>query len=152
MSTNGVQIDFNRSVITPAIRCFADVPDILTLDIPQIEPIVPALGISRNTISLWTGADGDGKTYLAQALAIAVARGDDFLGMRCQQSPVLYLDLENAAGVVQDRLRAMVGEELLPYLRVWGIWNEQQPPLAGSELLLTIAKETQPLVIVDPFR
>ena len=98
------------------------------------------------------GADGDGKTYLAQAMAIAVSRGDAFLGMACLQSPVLYLDLENPAYVVQDRLQPMTSEESIPKLRIWGIWNEQQPPQYGSELLLTIAKETQPLIIIDPFR
>ena len=38
----------------------------ITMEIPPIEYIVPALGIARNTIVLWTGADGDGKTFLVQ--------------------------------------------------------------------------------------
>jgi archaellum biogenesis ATPase FlaH len=95
---------------------------------------------------------GDGKTYLAQSMAIAIAHGNQFLGMPCRQSPVLYIDLENAAYVVQDRLRSMSKDESVPELRVWGIWNEQQPPQFGSELLLTIGKETKPVIIIDPFR
>src|SRR5437868_634706 len=150
---HGVNIEFDGPITKPAvIRRFADIPDILTIEISPVEYIVPALGIARNTITLWTGADGDGKTYLAQAMAIAVSRGDAFLGMACLQSPVLYLDLENPAYVVQDRLQPMTSEESIPKLRIWGIWNEQQPPQYGSELLLTIAKETQPLIIIDPFR
>jgi hypothetical protein len=41
-----------------------------------------------------------------------------------------------------------------PELRFWGTWLpiDQQPPLAGSELLLTICKQARPLLIVDPFR
>jgi RecA-family ATPase len=120
--------------------------------VPPVEYIVPALGIARNTITLWTGADGDGKTYLAQNMAISVARGELFLGMRCLKSPVLYVDLENPAYVVQDRLRPMTEEQSISDLRFWGIWNEQQPPTYGSELLLTMARETKPLIIVDPFR
>ena len=137
------------------IRSFADIPDITNLPIPQVEYLVPALGIARNTITLWTGSDGEGKTYLAQVMALAVARGDTFLGMICQQAQVLYLDLENPGYVVQDRMQSLLDDRTAPGgLRFWGTWLEidQQPPHAGSELLLTIAKETKPLVIVDPFR
>lgn len=151
--THGVALAFDGSVTAGIkIRSFTDIPDITTMKVPAVEYVVPALGIARNTISMWTGADGDGKTYLAQAMAIAVARGDSFLGMECLKSPVLYLDLENPAYVVQDRLRPMTQEQSIPELRVWGIWNEQQPPMFGSELLLTMAKETKPLIVIDPFR
>ncbi len=155
MSLDGVPMEFDGVPVTSTpgrIRSFLEIPDIITLDIPPVEYIVRALGIARNTITLRTGADGDGKTYLVQALAVAVARGGDFLGMLCQKSPVLYVDLENPAYTVQDRLRPMTGEQSVPELRVWGMWNQQQPPVAGSELLLTIAKETKPVIIVDPFR
>jgi hypothetical protein len=152
---NGVHVEFDGKAYTPTangIRRFEDVPDIFTLDVPPVDPIVPALGINRNSIVLWTGADGDGKTYLVEAMGVEVARGGEFLGMRCQKCPVLYLDLENAAHTVQDRLRAMTGEKSLAELRVWGIWNEQQPPMAGSPLLLNICRETRPVIILDPFR
>jgi hypothetical protein len=67
--SNGVPLPFNSSVITPArtIRTFADIPDVATIQIPAVEYLVPALGIARNTITLWTGPDGDGKTFLAQS-------------------------------------------------------------------------------------
>src|SRR5579864_1393091 len=134
------------------IRRFADIPDVLSMEIPSMEYIVPALGIARNTIVLWTGADGDGKTFLVQAMAIAAAQGAEFLSMPCQKTPVLYVDLENPAYMVQSRLRPMTGEQQIADLRIWGIWCDQQPPPAGSELLLTIAKETRPVLIVDPLR
>jgi len=138
--------------MTGNIRSFADIPDVITMEIPAIDHLVPALGTARNTIVLWTGADGDGKTFLVQAMALAAARGSEFLSMACQKTPVLYLDLENPAYMVQNRLRPMAQDQVIPELRIWGIWNEQQPPKAGSELLLTIAKDTRPLIIVDPFR
>jgi hypothetical protein len=152
-SPSADEIGFDGSVSSGTkIRSFADIPDIITLDVPPVEYIVPALGIARNTICLWTGPDGDGKTFLAQNMAISISRGDVFLGMRCLKSPVLYIDLENPAYVVQDRLRPMTADESISDLRFWGIWNEQQPPMFGSELLLTIAKETKPLILIDPFR
>src|SRR5262249_61112932 len=103
--------DFNEKC---RIRSFFDIPNIITMEVPPVEYVVPALGIARNTITLWTGADGDAKTYLAQNMSIQVARGADFLGMPCRQSPVLYIDLENAGYVVQDRLRQMSGDESIP--------------------------------------
>lgn len=135
------------------IRTFDSILGVITMEIKEVDYIVPALGVVRNTITLWTGSDGDGKTMLAQAMAVAVARGDQFLGMACQQSPVLYLDLENPAHEVQSRLRSMTGAaEEIPNLKVWGTWLEQQPPMAGSEILFRIAKETKPVIVVDPFR
>ena len=137
------------------ITKFADIPDIITMEIPPVEFLVPALGIARNTITLWTGSDGDGKTYLAQVMALAVARGDVFLGMPCQQSPVLYVDLENPGYVVQGRMQGLLGTGEAPVgLRFWGTWLpiDQQPPKAGSDLPLTLCKESKPLLIVDPFR
>jgi hypothetical protein len=133
-------------------RRFQDIPEIQVLNIPPVDYIVPALGIARNTITLWTGEDGSGKTILAYAMSGAVARGQSFLGMSCQQCPVLYLDLENPAYVAQDRVRAMLGEQSVPQLRVWGTWNEVQPPQCGNPELLRICNETHPLLIVDPFR
>jgi hypothetical protein len=140
------------SIQETSIRHFSDIPDVLRMDFPPVDYIVPAIGIARNTITLWTGKDGDGKTFMAQAMACAVARGEAFLGMKCQNVPVLYLDLENPPYVVQDRLRSMVGEEARPDLRFWGTWHGQQPPQAGSALLLALCKETRPLLIIDPFR
>ncbi len=139
------------SIGETSIRRFSDIPDVLRMEFPPLEYIVPAIGIAKNTITLWTGKDGDGKTFLAQAMACAVARGQMFLGMKCPKTPVLYVDLENPEYVVQDRLRTMAGEEAGPELRFWGMWNKQQPPQAGSALLLTICKETKPLLVIDPF-
>jgi hypothetical protein len=151
-AAHGVQFDAN--IATPSegrIRELADIPNLQTLEIPPIDYLVPGL-ISRKTITLWTGADGTAKTFLALNMAIAVARGGQFLGRRCQQSPVLYLDYENPSFAARDRLDLMSGGELIPGLHIWGTWLAQQPPPIGSELLLTIAKESQPLIFVDPFR
>src|ERR1051325_7716408 len=100
MTAAGVPLSFDGAVTEPAsvkIRQFADIPDLMTRTFPPIDYIVPSLGIAANTVGLWTGGDGEGKTYLAQSMALAVARGESFLGMRCRQRPVLYLDLENPA-------------------------------------------------------
>ena len=118
----GVRLEFNEYIVTPGrIRSFADIPDVITMAIPPAEYLVPALGIARNTITLWTGPDGDGKTFLGQMMALAVSRGETFLGMRCLPSPVLYVDLENPGYVVQERMQALVADGDRPAdLRFWG--------------------------------
>ena len=90
----------------PADSFFAHIPDITTLEIPPLSTWCAALGIAGQ-IRLWTGPDGR-KTDPAQTMALAVSRGAEFLGMACQQAPVLYVDLENPGYVVQERLQALI--------------------------------------------
>ena len=132
------------------IHRYQDIPEIQLLDIPPVDYIVPALGIARKTVTLWSGEDGSGKTALAYAMAGAISQGREFLGMQCQQWPVLYLDLENPDHVVQKYVTTHIGEGSNPNFRVWGIWDN--PPMAGDLHLSSICKEKAPLVIVDPFR
>lgn len=149
----GVRLDFDDSIITPSpgtIRRFADIPDILTMDIPSICWIVDGM-ISQGSMTLWAGADGVAKTYLAHSMAVAVATGGKFLGRRCRRTPVLIFDYENPSHAIRERLEMLSGEPI-PTLKAWGTWLEHQPPQIGSELMLTIAKDDRPLMIFDPFR
>ncbi|MGB9072739.1 MAG: AAA family ATPase [Terriglobales bacterium] len=152
---NGTPLSFDNSptaagASSEKIRQFDQIPDIMTMQIAPPEYLVGGM-IARQTITLWTGSDGTAKTFLAQKMAIAVAVGGEFLGRRCTAAPVLYLDYENPSFAVRGRLDLMAGGPISG-LKVWGTWLEQQPPQIGSELLLTIAKETKPLIIIDPFR
>jgi hypothetical protein len=132
------------------IRRFDDIPDLMTMNVEPIEYLVDDM-IARGTITLWTGTDGTAKTFLVQEMAIAVAKGSPFLGRHCQRCPVLYLDYENPSFAVKERLELMA-KGPVDGLKVWGTWVDQQPPQIGDEILLTIARETKPLIIVDPFR
>lgn len=55
-------------------------------------------------LTVLAGAPKRGKSWLALALAVAVASGGDFLGQRVNQGSVLYLDLESRQYRVKDRL------------------------------------------------
>jgi hypothetical protein len=134
------------------IRHFGDIPDILQLDIPPADCLVPTLGIVRGTVGQYSGEDGDGKTRVLLAMSVAVARGSEFLGMRCQQCPVLYIDLDNPVETVQANLRTILGDQDVPNLKVWGLWNEQEPPHYCDPRLLAICKESRPLLVVDTLR
>lgn len=127
-----------------------DIPNIMTMNIPPIEWLIQGM-IPRKTITLWTGGYGMAKTFMLQSMAVSVAMGVPFLGRECRRTPVLYLDYENADYMVQDRLN-LIAKGPIEGIHVWGTWNEQQPPQIGSDLLLTLAKESRPLIIIDPFR
>ena len=132
------------------IRGFDSIPDLLTMQIDPMDYVVQGL-LPRKSLTLWTGPDGDAKTFLGQNLAITVSTGGKFLGAQCRKMLVLYLDYENPNFVVRSRLELM-GAAPNPNLRVWGTWLPEQPPQIGKQLLLTIAKEAQPLMIFDSFR
>jgi len=132
------------------IRGFDSVPDLLTLQIDPMDYVVQGL-LPRKSLTLWTGIDGTAKTFLAQKMAFEVSTGGRFLGAQCRKMPVLYLDYENPDFVVRARLE-LIGAVPGPNLRIWGTWLPEQPPQIGNQLLLTIAKEVQPLMIFDPFR
>ncbi len=150
---HGVPVDFDANptaAMGNRIRKFSDIPDIQTMDVPSVDWLVPEW-IARRTITLWAGSGGAAKTFLTQSLGVAVATGGLFLGRRCQQWPVLMLDYENAAFMVKDRL-SLMADGPIDSLRIWGTWNAQPPPRVGNEVLFDIAKEMQPLIIVDPLR
>jgi len=139
----------------PVYHCLEDIPDLMTLDIAPAEPVVDGL-LYSGSMTLLAGADGVAKTFLAQSLTLAVAGGAVFLGRRCRQTPVLYLDYENPGYAVKDRLQLLTGfpdePQPLPGVKFWGTWLEQQPPQSGSPVLLDICRESKPLLIVDPLR
>lgn len=59
-------------------------------------------------LTVLAGAPKRGKSWLALALALAVASGHDFLGQRTVQGSVLYLDLESRQYRVKDRLSHLI--------------------------------------------
>jgi hypothetical protein len=133
-----------------AISRYGDIPDIMEIDVPPLDWVVDGL-FPRKSLTLWAGADGTAKTYLAMKMAIAVSLGSSFLNRICRRTPVLYLDYENPDHEVKSRTLRMAHGSV-PALKIWGTWLRQQPPPIGDPLLLKIAEEEQPLIIVDPFR
>ena len=59
-------------------------------------------------LTVLAGAPKRGKSWLALALAVAVASGSTFLGQQCSRGDVLYLDLESRQYRVQDRLSKLI--------------------------------------------
>lgn len=74
-------------------------------------------------VTLLTAASGTGKTWLAYAIAGAVAHGTAFIGCDAQRRPVLYIDGENPLAIVKRDL-ADLGIARTNDLQVWGGWHD----------------------------
>jgi hypothetical protein len=103
----------------------AQLPSIWTLK-ANIEWLIDDI-IPLGSITLLSGESGGGKTWLAYAIAGAVARGKSFADLKVQHRPVLYLDGENPLCVVKQRLFDL-GIPETPDLRVWGGWLGDPAP------------------------
>lgn len=72
-----------------------DLQDILTRPPEPPDWLVPNL-LHRNTMVVWAGQPGVGKSFLSLTLAVALATGVPFLGREVKESRVLYFDEENS--------------------------------------------------------
>jgi hypothetical protein len=100
------------------------------------------------SVTLLSAASGTGKTWVAYAIAGAVARGTPFLGREVRQRPVLYLDGENPLAIVQRNLEGL-GVAETPTLQVWGGWNDAPASAPPHGEILEFARQHEPLLIWD---
>jgi hypothetical protein len=113
----------------------AQLPSIWALE-ANIEWLIDGV-IPIGSLNLITSESGVGKTWLAYAIAGAVARGEAFAGHKVQQRPVVYLDGENPLCVAKKRLLDL-GIAETPDLHVWGGWLGDPPPGGGSGARRTV--------------
>jgi hypothetical protein len=128
------------------ITDIAQLPSIWRLE-QNIEWLIDRL-IPLGSVNLITSESGTGKTWVAYAIAGAVARGEDFAGRAVKQRPVLYLDGENPLGLVKQRLFDL-GIPETNGLRVWGGWVGDAPHGPDSALLREFVRQHRPLLIWD---
>ena len=98
-----------------------------------------------------TGAPKAGKSLLALDWAAARAAGRPILGEAVERSPVLYLDLENSARVVGERVQAMgyaPAELDLLHYQLGGIGPLDQPRNAAAVIAKAQEVDAQ-LVVID---
>jgi hypothetical protein len=93
----------------------------------SLEPVRHAVKpwMPRRHVTLFGGHGGIGKSSLALAIGAHVACGLPFAGLEVEQSPVLFVSLEDEASIVRLRLRRIIEAYQLPAARV----------LAGLRLL-----------------
>jgi hypothetical protein len=92
-------VGVDRSIRTNAMQA----PDALAFLVPDL---VPADGLT-----ILFGEGSGGKTFLLMKLALAVSRGDSFLGRPTLQRNVLYVDCETGKSTYPYRMRRLCAGE-----------------------------------------
>jgi len=87
-----------------------------------------------------------GKGTLARNLCLAIAKGEDFLGLKTKQGECIYLALEEREEDVKRDFRAMGADGTEPILV-----HAAAAPAEGIRALCDLVRERKPrLVVVDP--
>ena len=129
-------------------------------DLPSVELawVIHKL-IPRPGLVLLHGPEKVGKSFLAFQIALAVARGEDFLGQKVNQGTVLYLQFDTSKSIWSERLRELTesGEDISGPILM--IHPEDQPPAIniltgeGQAWLRETLRLSRPvLVIIDVLR
>lgn len=122
----------------------------LSKPVPDTDWVVEDLVVAGEATVL--AADGGvGKSFLMQALALAVSGGEEkFLGLSIKKhGPVIYVDEENSRALAHQRLRAL-GFDAKTHKTLEYIWYAGVDLLNEPEKLREEAEEIEPaLVIVD---
>lgn len=98
-----------------------DAADLLELDIPPLQWIVPDLLPEGTTVL--AGPPKLGKSCLVYQVAVEVALGGELLGRGIEQGDILYLALEDGKRRGQTRLRAALGDRSMPRGRLEVRWS-----------------------------
>jgi hypothetical protein len=133
--------------------------ELLDLPINKPKPFIEDL-INEGETTLIAGRPKVGKSRIVNQMAISLANGIPFLGMkvplpRC----VLVVDLENKPGAIKDRYKRMGGQQMLKNGNVF-IWcantlsengiDSSEPGIRKLEML--IAQTQAEVLIIDPWR
>ncbi len=138
------QLKTHAPAVFTRIEGLESIGQLLDAEIDHTEFLVEGL-IPVGGIALLSAKPKCGKSVLAQNIAVAIAKGDEILGRRCRQGPVLYLAMEERRETLLDRLRALGATRDLPIQFRIG-----RAPHEAMAWLLDAALTLKPsLVIID---
>lgn len=154
MERNSIALvaDGSKFQIEPASRLpIFNAFDLGTTEFPPIRFVVP--GFVPEGCTILAGRPKLGKSWLVLDMALAVAKGEECLGVTCDPGEVLYLALEDNRRRLQSRMKKLVSApEIVPWPKTLSFSTEWQRHDAGG--LDDIRKwagsvENPRLVIVD---
>jgi hypothetical protein len=102
-------------------------------------------------VTVLTGHAGEGKSWIALALAVGVACGSDPAGIQCEKGNALYLDAENGEWLLHRRIREVDAPRV--NLSIWlsdGL--DLAKPADVSFLAEIIEAEAVNLLVLDSLR
>jgi hypothetical protein len=121
--------------------------ELQVLDI-HIEWLIDRL-IPRNSVTMLHGPGGIGKTWVLLQAAKAISIGADFLGMRTQQRPVVFVALEDPLPILVERVRHLDIREV----NFWCLGANPRPPkLDTPEYSLYQKLPAGSLIVLDTLR
>lgn len=129
-----------------AISSVEQLPSIWSMEVKPQGWLVDGL-VPSEAVTLLTGASGIGKSMVALAMGGSVVWGATFLGRKCLQRPVLFLDRENPHSVVRDRIDLFTIKHHTD-LHYWGMWLSNEPPDPGGSVVQSFAM-MKPLIVLD---
>jgi hypothetical protein len=121
--------------------------DLLREPCPETSWLVDGM-IPAGAAVLYSGREGDMKSWVALEVAVAVAEGGTWLGRQCEVGAVLFLNAEMPEDLFRTRLHAVGGSR---NLNVWG-WQDMAFPSTLDDPSLTEAAQQHRLIIVDTLK
>lgn len=113
--------------------------------------LVRHLGLAPGRYCGLAGSGGVGKTWFAQGLALAVARGEPFCGLPVRQGPVLHIDHEQGAEMTKERYQLLGLSSPCPDLEFVSFPSWRLSGRDGKQLLGRMA-QGRALLIIDSLR
>jgi len=152
-----VPTEEKRPHLTESVKGLQTCRWLLNTQFEMSETIVDGL-LREKEMVLFAGPPKVGKSRLSYQLAISLANGKDFLGMKCLKKRVLYLDLENKPEISQERVKRIGHESaetdsFVLYVPENIAKNEAVLNNKGLELIKRMIGTTRPDVLfIDPLR
>lgn len=136
-------------------------PEIISLadskDNPPILPEELICGILRKGHKMIiSGSSKVGKSFLLMELCIAIASGDEWIGFKCTQGKVLYINLEIDSESCKQRFLEICKElntdpKYMDNIKIWNLRGYARPlNELLPELLQRVDEENYSAIILDP--
>lgn len=139
-----------------------DLPEIVTFgdmldNPPELAPEIIHGILRRGGKLLITGDSKSGKTCLAQELAVCIAEGREWLGYKCEQGKVLYLNFEVTSAGLHQRFLSIYKEYGIAVdgaksnLEIWNLRGKSEPLKSLSDKVIARCRNRDlSAIIFDP--
>ena len=145
---------------TPASR--ANLPEPVNLGIiwsslPEVSPVLIEGVLRQGHKMIISAPSKAGKSFALMELAIAIAEGMNWLGSRCTQGRVLYINMEiddascyhRFDTIYREGLKMNVGNHP-DNITIWGLRGFSRPLAALAPVIIEVAKQNYKAIIIDP--